>query len=104
MSPKKQLNLREKRDIGQVVNAAFAFLRLSYFKMFRDLLLFSVPFYIIAGICSGILQFDEPADFGGYALGYFLSPLFYVSILCSLIGTTICFGIVGNYIYQHTET
>jgi len=104
MSPKKQLNLREKRDIGQVVNASFAFLRLSYGKMFRDLILFSTPFYIIAGVCTGILQFDEPAEFAGFATGYLLNPLFYASIVAGMIGTTLCISIVGNYIYQYTET
>ena len=104
MSQRKPLNLREKRDIGQVVNAAFAFMHLSYFKMFRDLILFATPFYAIAGICMSIVQFDETAEFAGYALGYFTNPLFYAALISGFVATTMSWGIVGNYIYQYNET
>ncbi len=104
MSPQKQLNLREKRDIGQVVNASFAFLRLSYFKMFGSLLLFSVPFFAISGMCIGIVQFSYPSIFASFYEGYLTNPYYYLSIISGLIGYVVCFGIVGNFIYQNSQT
>ncbi len=104
MSPQKVLNLREKRDIGQVVNAAFAFLQLSYFKMLRDILFFASPFFAICGVCTSLIQFSNQGYFGVSLYTYYLHPEFYISLVSRIIGTTILYAIVANYIQQYVQT
>jgi hypothetical protein len=104
MSPQKILNLREKRDIGQVVNASFAFLRLTYFKMFRDILLFVCPFFALSAICASLIRFSIPEYYGLPFINYFLNPAFYISIVLKFIGSTICYAIVSNYVLQYVQT
>lgn len=99
---KKILDLREKRDIGQVVNATFAFLRLSYFKMFRDIILFSSPFFAISGICIAGVQYDHPALFG-FDTDYFYLPFYWVYIVSAIMGTVVCYSIVTNYVLQYVQ-
>lgn len=107
MTNQATLRFNEKRDIGQVINATFAFLRISFKHIFIDILLMAAPFFVIAGVISAFVQYDV------YSVGFldrlnrasiYYSPFYYLSLLCSGIGWAFSYSIVGNYVYQYRTT
>jgi hypothetical protein len=101
------IKLNEKRDIGQVLNATFAFLRISYKYMYKDMLIMVAPFFVISGVINAFVTYDV---FSVSLLerlnrpSMYSSPFYYLGLLCSAIGWTFAYTIVGNYIYQYKIT
>ena len=94
------INLQEKRDIGQVLNATFAFIRLSYKYLYKDLLLIASPFFILYGLLEALVQMNSYSNFGRRAI-LFTSPLYYLALFCLIIGWILSVSIIGNYVLQY---
>ncbi|ALI98594.1 hypothetical protein [Rufibacter tibetensis] len=58
------IELREERDLGQKLNATFTFLRQNFKPLAKCVLLYVVPFALLAGIFSGIYQSTQLAELG----------------------------------------
>ena len=93
------INLQEKRDIGQVLNATFAFIRLTYKYLYKDLLLLAAPFFILYGLIVSLVQMNVYSMVERGSI--YAAPLYYVALLCLCIGWTISCSIIGNYVLQY---
>jgi hypothetical protein len=103
MPEQPQINFQEKRDIGQVLNATFAFVRLTYKYIYKDLLIMAAPFFILNGLLSALQQIGAYSMINspGVRTYMFFTPSFYLSLLCLLTGWIMAFTIVGNYVLQY---
>jgi len=99
MSNQPTINLQEKRDIGQVLNVTFAFIKLTFKYIYRDLSLMAAPFFILYGLIVTMVQMDAYSIYGAATI--YTLPLYYVAILCLCIGWTIACCIIGNYVLQY---
>lgn len=108
MTEQPLIRLQEKRDIGQVLNTTFAFLRLTFRYIFKDMLLLVSPFFIIPGIFMAIQQYNIYSfsyTFSGQNPATLIfSPFYYLYLLGTAIGWTMAFSITGNYVYQYNQT
>lgn len=98
------LKLNEKRDVGQVINATFAFLKICFKYLYKDMLLMVAPFFVVAGVINAFVTYDV------FSVNVFdrltrntmyASPFYWLSILCTGIGWTFTYTLVGNYVYQY---
>src|SRR5436190_2153909 len=103
------INFREERDLGQKVNATFAFIRNNFKSLSRNLLLIVAPFALIAGIFNGISQYrmftvnqdyTQYNSWGAFNFGkqitsfHYLIALFFVLVSFVLVSLTVCCYIV----------
>jgi len=107
MTQKATLNLQENRDIGQVLNATFAFIRIVFKPLYRDVLIISGPFYLLAGIFSSLSTYNLVSKALG-ALGgvnmylyQFYSPAYWLNLLFLLIAWSLSTVIIGNHVLQY---
>lgn len=108
MNTQPTLNLQEKRDVGQVINATFTFIRIVFKPLYKDLILIAGPFYILAGVFSALTQYNNISTLFQhlgqskyFSLYQFLSPEYYLNLLCVLVGWSLAFCIVGNHVLQY---
>lgn len=107
MAEQPLIKLQQKRDIGQVLTATFSFLKITYKYILKDMLLLVSPFFVIPGIFLTLQQYDTYTNaytFGGNRSLLLFSPYYYLYILGTIVGMTIAFSIVGNYVYQYNQT
>jgi hypothetical protein len=109
----QSINLREKRDVGQVINATFSFLRLAYMSMLKDILIIAGPFYLLAGMALAYSTYQVTATLGlmnpfvrnpfftRYA--QYLTPWYSLYNLLFWAGTALSFTICANYVYQYNR-
>jgi len=105
MAKTTTINLLQKRDIGQVLNAGFSLLA-SIKPLYKDILFLSAPVYLLSGICSALSEYNHllegfNSNFA-YNIYYFLfSPFWYLSILFLLLGQSVTISIVCNHVLQY---
>ncbi|GGK87080.1 hypothetical protein ACD591_19725 [Rufibacter glacialis] len=105
------IELREERDLGQKLNATFAFLRQNYRPLARCILLYVVPFALLAGIFSGIYQSTQLAELSGnvrygslgaYAFASTInSGHYWVSIFFTLVSLVLLCITVYTYMLEY---
>jgi hypothetical protein len=108
MNKKVTLNLQENRDVGQILNATFVFIGITFKKLFRDIMLISGPFYVLAGVFSSLTTFNTLRMIGTigssnsiFSQFQFFSPAYWLNLLCLLIGWSLSATIIGNHVLQY---
>jgi hypothetical protein len=107
------IEFREERDLGQKINVTFGFLRQNLKPLLRLLLVFVVPFALLAGIFSGIYQSRQLAEmtgavrhdsFGAWSFANSINSLHYwVSIFFSLVGVVLLMLAVYSYMIRYQD-
>lgn len=99
----KKIDFKKARDFGQTVSVTFEFLRLNLKTLGKPLLLFSGPFFVIAGFFTGLSrQSIFSAGMATFSLEQF-SINFFVSILFLLAGIVVLTSIVYNYVIIYLD-
>jgi hypothetical protein len=93
----------EKRDFGQVINATFTFLRSHYKEIYKDLLIWAAPVYLMAAVLSASLQVNMLTQPKTNILQQYMSPSFLITIALTAIGHTIGLVVVANKIMNYHE-
>jgi hypothetical protein len=108
MNKKATLNIQENREIGQILNATFVFIGITFKALFRDILIIAGPFYVLAGIFSSLSTYNSLrliSTFGtsGGAFSQFqvLSPAYWLDLLCLLIGFSLSTCIIANHVLMY---
>jgi hypothetical protein len=52
----QQINFKEQREFGQILNSTFAFLRQNFSKLGKALIFFAGPFLLLQGIAQVYYQ------------------------------------------------
>ncbi|AKQ46714.1 hypothetical protein TH63_15540 [Rufibacter radiotolerans] len=107
------IEFREERDLGQKINATFGFLRQNLKPLLRLMLVFVVPFALLAGIFSGIYQSRQLAEvtgavrhdsLGAWSFANSINSLHYwVSIFFSLVGVVLLMLTVYSYMIRYQD-
>ncbi|MBA3901750.1 MAG: hypothetical protein H0X62_16370 [Bacteroidetes bacterium] len=93
MTEQTTINFYEKRDFGQKVNLTFSFIRLTYRSLFRNLLLFAAPIFVLSGVLGAVNQLDGMASFSGNVMFTLLITYFLYAV-----GTVFSAIIAGKHI------
>ncbi|RNI30074.1 hypothetical protein EFA69_11215 [Rufibacter immobilis] len=107
------IELHQERDLGQKLNATFAFLRQNFKPLFRCVLLYVVPFALLAGIFSGVYQSTQLRELSGAvqysSWGEFSysnsvnSVHYWVSLFFTLVsGVLLCLTVYG-YMLEYRQ-
>lgn len=64
----QKINLYEKRDFGEKINATFAFLRQNFVPLGKSLLFIAGPLLLIVGIISGLLPVFAVDEMGVFSI------------------------------------
>jgi hypothetical protein len=107
------IKFREERDISQKINATFAFIRQNYQPLVQCLVLYVLPFALLAGIFSGIyLSRRLPATpdevryrtWGEYDFFNSITSFNYlVSVFFSLVSYVLISLVICVYIVQYMD-
>lgn len=113
MEPHQKINLYEKRDLGDKINATFQFLRQNFVPLFKSLFYIAGPVILLASIVSGLYQMTllstgEIYNPTGPDLDAF-GALFAqggASLLFSLLMTAVVITVVYEYfvLYMQADT
>ena len=109
MNNKPTLNLQEKRDIWQVLNATFSFIEIDFKPLYTDILFISAPFYLLAGISYSLTTFgallgalnNQFLTDGRYSALQIFSPAYWLFLLALLIGWSLSCSVIGNHVLQY---
>ncbi|KAA3439942.1 hypothetical protein [Rufibacter hautae] len=107
------IEFRLERDLGQKLNTTFTFLRQNFRPLFKCILLFVVPFALLAGIFSGIyqgIQLDELSgaveygSMGAYTFAQTVNSAHYwVSLFFSLVSFVLLSLTIYSYMLQYMQ-
>ena len=103
--PGTNINFREERDLGQKINATFAFIRQNFKVLFSCILYFALPFALLAGIFSGIYQSRKLSVQAGnppwrtWGEYYFFGNISSLNYLISMFFTLVSFVLISLTIY-----
>ena len=99
MQETQKIDLYQKRDFGEKINATFAFLRQNFVPLGRCLLFIAGPLLMIVGIISGLLPTMLTSDETGFG---FLSGGA-INWILSLIAGTLVIAVVHIYLDCYIE-
>jgi hypothetical protein len=99
MQETQKIDLYQKRDFGEKINATFAFLRQNFVPLGRCLLFIAGPLLLIVGVISGLLPTliaSEDTGFGFVSGGA-------INWVLSLVAGTLVIAVVHVYLDRYVE-
>lgn len=104
MQSNDYINFRKQRDIGEILNATFQFVRTEFKLLFKALLLYAGPFLLFAGIAGAYYQKDM-LDFSSSAsiFGNVFSSTYFLLLLLTFLSNIMLAATVYSYIKLYIE-
>jgi hypothetical protein len=100
----QKIELRERRDFGQVLNASFFFIRQQFKPLGRQLLFIVGPFALVGSILPGMGMYAMREKVNAMNALNFGFTSFTVNFFSFLIAFTLIICIVNHYLLQYEET